>query len=226
MNHDLWQLYLTLQTKLAYGNTVGKSPPSEAQASVASAYITRMSTERTLDVSLIVGPGNETEVRALRAVLPGKLGVLTAHYDEVVHLQTFGFPETLISEGDIHDMPYATGRFAFLYASNVLEHCFAPYIALLECHRVLQENGLAYFVLPPFDGAEGGHGPFHLHCLTHEVWLELLHKTGYVVVDLLREPGGTDPTLEYLHYRCAVVPPPYPHHVLLRDLITYKATRQ
>ena len=136
-----------------------------------------------------------------------------------------GDRQIIVESGDMHDMPFQSGVFDVVFSSNVLEHAFAPYCALMDARRVLKPGGIGYFVLPSFEGDEGGVGPFHLHCLSQPVWMQLLHKTGFVVADALVQPSLTPASMkDYTHYRCVAVTPPHPHDRILSELTTYKAT--
>jgi len=214
-----WPIYLKLQTDHAYG----PSPDGEAQCAASSAYIDRIGKERPMTGSLLIGPGGPDEVRWFRGVVQGPIHVITAHGPELAAIDAAQIPDVLPELGDIHDMPYLSGIFDFVHAANVLEHTLAPYIAMMECRRVLRLGGVANFVLPPFDGADGGKSPFHLHCLTREVWVELMHKVGLEVTDVEVRCGTIDPSVKYSHYRALAVAPPAPHDKILHELVTFKA---
>lgn len=240
MNESLWNLYLSFQNEYAYGPQGGgeESPvapewasngvvlPSERQVYTAQEWLRRIQQFLPLPNALVIGPGGPREVRALRGVLTGKLTALTAYDAEVAAIDEAQIPDVRAYFGDIHDMPFSHGIFNFIYASNVLEHCFAPYIALLECRRVLANQGLAYFVVPSFEGVEGGRGLFHLHCLTQDVWGELLRKTGYSITDVWRIVGEEDPTGHYLHFVCAAKTPPHPHDRFLQEVTSHKVIKK
>ena len=225
MNHDLWSVYLSLQTELAYGTSIGHSPASEGQASSAAKYIEQLVAHRPMERSLVIGPGGPSELTSLRR-LPKPIHALTAHIPERDLIAAARLPDVYADAGDIHDMPFEDNIFDFVYASNVLEHTFAPYVALLECRRVLRAGGIGYFVLPSFEGKEGGTGPFHLHCLSKDVWMELLRKTGLVSVDIHVERGGEDPAGYYVHYKTMATEPPEPHSEMLRRVKAYKNSKR
>ena len=50
--------------------------------------------------------------------------------------------------GDIHGLPFRSGRFDTAIADNVIEHSYDPESALKEIHRVLKPGGRVYAVLP------------------------------------------------------------------------------
>ena len=148
--------------------------------------------------SLLIGPSPEEEAR-LHQTVTGEITVLSLPLD-------------------MHEMPFDNGTFKAVYSSNVLEHSFAPYVALMECRRVLGSNGAAHFTMPRFAGPEGGEGPLHLHCLTADVWSELLHKTGFDVVEQAELDGHYEPRAGYHVFHCRAVQPPPPHDRMLATI--------
>jgi SAM-dependent methyltransferase len=207
-----WPLYLKLQSELAYREGLGTLPQ------VASVHHTgaREHLGAKGDL-LIVGPGGPGEIESLK--LPGWTTALTAHEPEAEAIRS-ALPDVNVAVGDMHEMPFRNDSYDRLFASNVLEHALAPYVALLECRRVMPYGGRAYFVMPDFAGVEGGRGPFHLHCLTREVWEELMRKTGFVVSRVDKVIGAEDPSYAYYEYRCQACDPPDPHHRMLAALRT------
>ena len=222
-----WEIYLKLQNEFAYGDShSAPSPSSEAQNEEAARYFDRIRRERMFQGSLIIGPGGAFEVNALAPHLPQPLWVLTSHGPEVEQLRAACTSPVSVEGGDMHAMPFQNGAFDIVFSSNVLEHALAPYCALMECRRVLRSGGIGYFIMPSFEGDEGGVGPFHLHCLSQPVWMELLRKTGFSIADALVQPGEQPAsTKSYTHYRCVATAPPPPHDRVLSELVTYKATR-
>jgi len=222
MTSELWQLYLRLQTLYAYRDGV-----QQANGPLPT-YGLDVDDPRVWGVPvipapcvLLIGPGGTAEIEWLRRLAPdASLYVLTATQKE---LDLFASDVRMAVLGDIHDLPYPSGYFDYILALNVLEHAFAPYIALLECRRVLKDAGAACFLMPSFRGAEGGKGPFHLHCLTEEVWGQLLVKVGLDAVYTRVLHGDVEPEDFYLQFICRAVPPPSPHDRLLSDIRAYKA---
>ncbi len=222
MRPGLWEQYLRLQTEFAYGGTIGTGP-NEAPSEVASRILAEArGAGGPGGGSLVIGPGGPNEVRQLLPELPRPVSALTAHEPEARILREAFGSEVIAEHGDLHDMPFVDGAFSYLFASNVLEHVLAPYVALLECRRVLALRGRAHFVMPSFAGREGGRGPFHLHCLTAEVWRELLRKVGLAIEKEHVVPGSEDPSCHYMHFVCIAVVPPAPHDRMLRALSDFK----
>ncbi len=221
MNKDLWSLYLSLQNEIPYEHSL--SEPGDKQTPAIADYLARLKGVTPYNEVLFVGPGHPLEITYLSKALEGASSIhaLSAHLPEV---EAINASKTAFATlGDMHDMPYETGWFDLVFAANVLEHAFAPYIALLECRRVLKHGGIAYFVMPTFEGKEGGRGEFHLHCLDNNVWCELLRKTGFVITDRIFYKGDTEGG--YHHFVCAASSPPHPHNILASRIISHKAAK-
>ncbi len=227
MNRDLWSIYLGLQTKLAYGGAESAASESPQSAMRAAEHLARVSRVLRGGPVLVVGPGGPDEVVVVESAVGAgtEIHVLTAHGPEADWVRR-SLPNVQVAEGDMHNMPYETGVFSVLFASNVMEHALAPYIALMECRRVLAGGAIATFVIPSFEGPEGGAGPFHLHCLTKDVWHELLRKTGYAVADYRTIEGRIDRRGCYHHYVCTAGAVPHPHDRVFEELVTYKAAHE
>lgn len=215
MTNELWQLYLQLQTTYAYTRGVQLRDGSMPNYGLDLTDPVVWGLPTVPDPRcLIIGPGGTGEVCWLRRLVPGaEIHVLTAHKPELEELSGVH-----VFLGDIHNMPYVNGIYDYILALNVLEHCFAPYIALMECRRVLKETGTACFLMPSFHGSEGGIGPFHLHCLTEEVWGQLLVKVGLDAIATAVLHGDVQPEDFYLKFLCRAVTPPPPHDQILRDI--------
>lgn len=220
-----WPIYLNLQNAVAYGPSIGgPSSSSSAITALTVEYLRRISAQRALHGSLVVGPGGPDEIAQLLGVMPPPVYSLTAHEPEALLIQrTLAGKIAESTIGDVHEMPFQSDVFDVVYASNVLEHALAPYAALMQCRRVVRDGGIGIFVLPTFEGAEGGRGPFHLHCLDRDVWIELLRKTGWLLADALYQPG-TDGDGGYYHFRCVAGTPPTPHDRILNELKTFHAS--
>lgn len=210
-----WPIYLRYQSEFAYGGGLG------SLSHTAPLHHEHARSHLEPGRILFLGPGGPAEISSV-----GGQGMtihaLTAFGPEAELIRK-NLPDVQVDVGDMHEMPYESGVFDQLYASNVLEHAIAPYAALMQCRRVLRYGGTAFFVLPWFEGKEGGRGPFHLHCLTAEVWGELLRKTGLVVTRVDRIRGGEDPTGGYHEFRCTAADPPNPHDRVLAELRAWHA---
>jgi len=241
VTQELWNLYLSLQTSMAYAGA-GPITYDENAIQLSLGFYKGLLARCTAGPRvLLIGPGGINEVEVLRRCGLGALYVLSAHAPEIAALGAFGVEPQLVV-GDMHDMSFANGSLDFVYASNVMEHALAPYVALMECRRVTADGGHAFYILPSFEGVEGGQGPFHLHCLDAKVWEELLRKTGWqvdevvinvvkagsvsytgVTVQALAEKGlDTVGCEHYASFFCTAVTPPPPHQDVLHRLREFK----
>jgi len=233
---ELWSIFIRLQTEMAYDGVVWSR---DAEAIVASQPFYRMLLGRCVQNprTLVIGPGGLNEVEALQRAGADVVAV-TAHPPEALYLRDHA---VRCMTADVHDLPFQSGWFDFVYAANVMEHAFAPYIALMESRRVVRLGGRVFFLFPSFEGREGGTGPFHLHCLDVTVWGELLRKTGHQVDEtwdcrsttpisvqalLSRHPDGSFAERTgcawYVGYVCTAVVPPSPHDRVLSALVDYR----
>lgn len=216
-----WPVFVSLQNAIAYeAGLSNPGPCAPVPGGIIADYVKRIQDYRLIGRSLLIGPGGPAEVTAMRNILGGTIHALTAHAPELEAIRNAGLNDVVAELGDMHEMPYENAVFDFVFASNVLEHALAPYIALLEIRRVLRDGGIANLIIPDFGGYEGGVGPFHLHCLDERVWRELLRKVGMPPADVMRQEAGESSAACacYWHFRCAAGAPPAPHDRILNEL--------
>lgn len=171
MTPEIWNTYIRMQSDV-YGDKV--SIPQIDDDIITPIGLSHISIEPK-DV-LIIGPGGRNEVLSWRKRVKGKVDALTIHELE---LQTFKDLDINGTVGDIHDLPYGNQIYDVVFAYQVLEHTVSPYIALMECHRVLKSTGFLMISVPSFEGPENGTNETHISCLNLEQWRELLRKTGF-----------------------------------------------
>lgn len=198
----VWDVYVRVLAAEASASPAAASPPAPAPPGAPRV--------------LLVGPSlNEP------GLFPGfRVRAIVPRESDAEALRGIGVEADV---GDVHDMPYASASFEAVFASNVLEHSVAPYVALMEIRRVLGEGGEARLVMPTFELREGGRGPFHLHCLDRRVWEELLRKTGLPPAEVALEQASEGaPGEGYLMFRCAAARPPGPHGRVLDEIRAIK----
>jgi len=219
MREAVWNAFQWLQTDGAYPN--GPQP-------AALCHVYRAANEgwlpKDVDVTriLVVGPGSHHEVDLLVSKLgqTARVTVLTAYEGE--SYEGYGH----VSD-DVHDTDLPSAYFDLIFSSNVFEHVFAPYVALMECRRLLRKGGYFYAIVPTFDTAGGGVTPWHISCLAGKHWSELLNKTGFVC-ERIEHVGETleGGALEmYFHIRARAVDLQEPHAEVMRRLIEAKESR-
>lgn len=219
-----WPIYLGLQNATAYGDAAPNPGPAAGAIDEIARGLVARRPRPDLARSLVVGPGGPSELLSLLPALPRPVHALTAHEPEARAIHAALGGEVSAEVGDMHEMPFESGVFGLVYASNVLEHAIAPYAALMQVRRVLADGGTAVLVMPDFEGREGGRGPFHLHCLDRRVWEELLWKCGLPIAETIEQPGGSGEG-GYVHYRCVAAAPPRPHDDVLAALVELRRTQ-
>lgn len=167
---------------------------------------------------LVIGPGGSGELRLLETVCPNaQITGLTLFSLEAEKLKEKGYT---IFVGDMHNMPLPSQSQHLIFSNNVFEHALSPYIVLMECRRVLTENGILVFTVPSFEGVEGGVGPYHISCLEDKAWQELLKKTGYDIIAMKKAIGDIDKNTEYYTYICILSTEMHTdHYTVFTDLI-------
>ncbi len=80
-----------------------------------------------------------------------------------------------IHTGDMHDFKI-NKKYDAIFASNVLEHSVAPFLALLHWRDLLKTNGWIVIVMP---SKEWLSEYYHFSVLTHSQTKDLLHKAGF-----------------------------------------------
>lgn len=77
--------------------------------------------------------------------------------------------------GDMHDF-ISTKKYDAIFASNVLEHSVAPFLALMHWRKLLNPNGWLVLVMP---SKEWLSEYYHFSVLTHSQTKDLLYKAGF-----------------------------------------------
>jgi SAM-dependent methyltransferase len=213
MRPSRWQHFMWLQTDAAYPDG-----PQE----VAACHVKRASSHQWIGVNpdravLVFGPGRVEEINAVRAWLqPVVLCAVTALQREADAL--YNAHACDIAPVDMHDTQLRH-QFDLVFSSNVLEHAIAPFAVLLEMRRLLKDNGDFYAIVPTFETPSGGYGPFHLSCLSEELWLELMRKAGLQVVHSAKVAEIPFAEREhYYHFHAKAVTPPPPYDALLERI--------
>lgn len=77
--------------------------------------------------------------------------------------------------GDMHEF-LPSKKFDVIFASNVLEHSVAPFLALLHWRKLLKQDGWLVLVIP---SKEWLPEYYHFSVLTHSQTKDLLQKAGF-----------------------------------------------
>ncbi len=129
---------------------------------------------------LDIGPAMGWEAIQLRERY-GSVHCVTLFEQEAAALRRLGLEVTVC---DMHRLPAGwTQRFDIVFASHVLEHSPAPYVALSEWLRVLKVGGWLAVVMPNAGGyvhlhrprpKRMGSMPGHVFCASFETVVEML----------------------------------------------------
>ena len=80
-----------------------------------------------------------------------------------------------IKVADMHGLPFSQ-KFDAIFASNVLEHSPAPFLALLHWRKFLKKGGWLVLVMPSKEWLKEY---YHFSVLTHSQTKDLLEKAGF-----------------------------------------------
>ena len=141
------------------------------------------------DSVLDIGPACGWETKYLVEKYDGShVTAVTLFEEEVVEIKKNSGVTAVVA--DMHELPFKNNRYDLVFASHVLEHSPAPYIALSEMYRVLADKGWCFLVLPSADGytrvdnATGsanriGNFPAHVFCSSIETLIEMGRHVGF-----------------------------------------------
>lgn len=121
---------------------------------------------------LVIGCGEGYEVDWLARQGFKAVGITKDKKEAINGRKKYGVQ---IKVADMHDLPFFQ-KFNAIFASNVLEHSPAPYLALLHWRKFLKKNGWLVLVMP---SKEWTREYYHFSVLTHTQTKDLLYKTGF-----------------------------------------------
>jgi len=80
---------------------------------------------------------------------------------------------------DMHDQTFAPESFDVAYATQVFEHSYAPWLALMETWVTLKSKGILFISVPPAGDWPSVHHPSQFDV---EAWRYMFNQTGFSVV--------------------------------------------
>jgi SAM-dependent methyltransferase len=91
---------------------------------------------------------------------------------------------------DVHKMDqsfleFDDASFDVIWARHVIEHSIMPYYTLTEFRRVLRSGGNMYLEVPGTGTVGHEQNPNHYSVLGHEMWLALLERSGFTVLETI-----------------------------------------
>lgn len=102
-------------------------------------------------------------------------------------------------------LEFADKEFDFVWARHVIEHSIFPYFTLMEYSRVMAAGAILYLEVPaPETSCHHELNPNHYSVLGRGVWLALLGRSGFKVLDEARYSftSGMGPD-EYWGFVCS-----------------------
>jgi len=86
-----------------------------------------------------------------------------AHVISLDRNQATRWPQHRLVQGDANASPFAEASIDIIICASLIEHVPNPRNLLLEIHRLLRPDGIAFVSFPPFYSPLGGHqfSPFH-----------------------------------------------------------------
>lgn len=155
------------------------------KAGIIDMALCRVEDPKTAHV-LDIGPAMGWETRYL-AERVGTVQAVTLFEEEAFSIRGQASNIT-VTVGDMHNLPYAWDeQFDLVFASHVLEHSPAPFVALSSWIRTLKPGGTLFLVLPNADGytrlgterpARMGSMPGHVFCPSVDTLIELIRHAG------------------------------------------------
>ena len=91
---------------------------------------------------------------------------------------------------DVHKMDqsfleFGDASFDLVWARHVVEHSIMPYYTLTEFRRVLRPGGFLYLEVPGINTLGHERNPNHYSVLGQEMWLALLERSGFQVMETM-----------------------------------------
>ena len=84
---------------------------------------------------------------------------------------------------DMSFLDFEDKTFGILWVRHSLEHSPFPYLTLLECNRVLADNGIAYVEMPmPDTPRRLENWPNHYSILGEKMWSSLFVRSGFEIL--------------------------------------------
>lgn len=124
---------------------------------------------------LVIGCGEGYEVVWLNKHGFNAVGLTNNEEEAVNGRKKFGIE---IFVGDMHEFK-PKKKYDVIFASNVLEHSVAPFLALLHWRNFLKPNGWLILVIP---SKEWLAEYYHFSVLTHSQTKDLLYKAGFTIL--------------------------------------------
>ena len=156
---------------------------------------------------LCIGCADGNEVRALNELGYQTIGITLGKTN--IEWAKQNLPNCDIRLMDMHDLEFQIETFDCVYSDQCFEHCFSPFIHLLEVWHVLKPNGRFYINTPKFEWSDHTKSTIsnqlnyhHPNMLHPQIFRQMFKETGFIIereedehIWLLRK----DRSLSYAH---------------------------
>jgi SAM-dependent methyltransferase len=82
-----------------------------------------------------------------------------------------------IRKMDMHDLQYRPKTFNAVFSINTLEHCYSPWLLMLECRTVLKDKGIFFAKI---DLYPNNRVVYHSTHISKDEWLSIFDWTGFI----------------------------------------------
>lgn len=145
--------------------------------------------------TLFVGAGSGREV-----LLASEMGLdaygITLGPSNLELGRSLGLSKERLLEGHNEVLPFSSETFDAVAGFQILEHSVSPLLFLLECNRVLKDQGCIFLEWPP-SHPTSSYDPKHVICPTPGQARALLLKSGFSNIELLYADLKKVPEAEY-----------------------------
>lgn len=135
------------------------------------------------DNILDVGCGKGMLVDWLRTKGKEAFGVAISESDIKRGIKQYNFGDSIITIGDMHELPYNNKIFDAIHCKDTYEHAIAPFIAMCEFNRVLTIGGFCFIVIP---GEEWIHCDYHYSLFNEVQMKEMFYKCNFLYLGCIK----------------------------------------
>lgn len=138
---------------------------------------------KTFPKMLCVGAGTGAEVKAALELGYEAMGVGILNIDQLLVAKKHN---VVMFNMDFHNLTFPTQFFDVLYSRDSLEHCIAPWLAVMEAWAMLRPYGRWWITMGPYRGeAQDSRGPTnnHFSVLPGWVWDAIFKRSGFRILE-------------------------------------------
>lgn len=161
-------------------STVYTEHPSELHLMITEGMVERLASTFSFRSILDVGCGMGVAWPSFRKAWPGcEITVVTPDQSETWNSTESGLAWAGRTMCDVE-----SGKYDLIWARHSMEHSVSPYLDLTRIKELLSEKGIFYMEVPsPGTVCRHECNPNHYSVMGQLMWLSLLDKTGFSIVD-------------------------------------------